>query len=215
MQRTCFTFRNKHVASTTLEIGLPGTAGVLRFLLRIATVSWMSLCLIGCATTQAAITQHLPPGQAPPIHSPPKQAPPVQARNIPYTHWSIDAVGCSEDISLSSDDFSLVISNPTTLAAKLVVNVGRSHQWLRPSLHAVRLKFSGSRGSWGAEGRSVKTGAVFRMTPDDTFLVKVMALLNGGTVEVLAKASKLLTVAVPPAGDRGQGWFECMRARIL
>ena len=175
----------------------------------------LAVILAGCATRQAPVVQHLPPVQAPPAYVPPKQVTQAQPKAITRSHWNIAAGGCSEGISLSSGDFSLMISEPKTSTADFSVRLGPKQRWRKPPLRTVRFRFDGSRGSWSTEGQPTRTGAVFGMAADDAFLVKVMALLSGGTAEVLAKNSKLLSVTVPSAGDRGQAWFECMRARIL
>ena len=193
-----------------------GTLAVLRVVSPITHSTILALALAGCATERAPVAQRLPPVQAPSIREPPKQAVQEQPREITKTRWAITANGCSEGASLSGNDFSLVISDRGAAAAGLVVKFGHGRQWRKPPLHSdVRLEFDGSRGSWSAEGRLTRLSANFGMAADDLFLARVMAMLNGGTVTLFARRAKLLTAIVPPAGARGQTWFECMRAHIL
>ena len=183
--------------------------------LRIMGFICLVACLIGCANKRAVIMQNAPQVQVPPTYRPPKQSNPVQAREIPDTYWNIVSDRCSDEVSLSGDKFTLIISDAETTTVRLAVRFGPSQQRQRQSVGAMRFIFHGSRGSWVARGKSAKVGAVFKMRADDVFLVRVLALLNGGTIDLFLGKIKLLTVAVPTSGERGQDWFECLRSHIL
>jgi hypothetical protein len=81
----------------------------------------------------------------------------------------------------------------------------------RPAL----LEFVGPRGHWATQGRQQHDGSILFPLDGDDSLFDLLTLLNGGTLTLRSFHVPVRILVVQTAGDEGQAWFDCARAKIL
>lgn len=117
--------------------------------------------------------------------------------------WAFDRAACKATASSSGPVLELSASRSGAVIA-LRYRAGPAPRGAAP------LRLSGPAGSWSLPGRAVK-GAVRIARPlDEDAASRMLLLLGGGTVN----AGTGPALVVPPAGDAGRDWFECVRGHL-
>lgn len=79
-----------------------------------------------------------------------------------------------------------------------------------------RLSFSGTIGSWRLQGRTSSSGGLeFGERLDEAAASRLMALISGGLLEAKGPGTRLPSLRLPPAGQPGGDWFDCIRQQLL
>ena len=75
----------------------------------------------------------------------------------------------------------------------------------------VAVRLSGPAGSWSLPGRAVGRAVQVSRPMDEDAASRILVLLSGGTVA----AGQAGGLVLPPAGEAGRAWFECVRRQLL
>ena len=75
----------------------------------------------------------------------------------------------------------------------------------------VAVRLSGPAGSWSLPARAAGRAIQVSRPMDEDAASRILVLLSGGTVA----AGKAGGLTLPPAGDAGRAWFECVRRQLL
>lgn len=117
--------------------------------------------------------------------------------------WAFDRAACRATASSAGPVLDLSASRGGVVFG-LRYRAGGAPRGVAP------LRLSGPAGSWSLPARAIR-GAVRVSRPmDEDTASRILVLLSGGSINAGAGG----TLVLPPAGEAGRAWFECVRGHL-
>lgn len=137
--------------------------------------------------------------------------PPAAPRNAT---WQF-VTGAEACVARASDGSARFVASVEAARILFSIETNESSRFQRAA-QAQTLSFTGPEGEWRLPVERGPSGALTtQLALDEPGVVRVLALIGGGSLAVERGGVNMRQLRLPPGGPQGRSWFECVRARLL